>query len=145
MDAFAFLHLVVPPLHVGATVGNCHSQSEAEVAHSDRGDVGDREFFARNEVVLRQLIVELLMESANAKLATLNQRRDLRDRVNMARQTSVDELGMGVAEDLRVANHAFVVSPTLPGADNNGCTVLSINGTRLNRHVFIEARSGINL
>jgi hypothetical protein len=93
LDAFAFLHLVVPPLHVGAMVGNCHSQSKAEVAHSDRGDVGDREFFARNEVVLRQLIVELLMESGNPKLATLNQRRDLRDRVNMARQTSVDELG----------------------------------------------------
>jgi hypothetical protein len=58
------------------------------------------------------------MESGNAKLATLNQRRDLRDRVNMTWQTSVDELGMGVAEDLRVANHAFVVRPTLPGADN---------------------------
>src|SRR3978361_1533270 len=75
LDAFAFLHFVVPTLHVGATVGNCHSQSEAESAHSDRGDVGDRKFFARNEIVLRQLIVELLMESANGKLATLNQRR----------------------------------------------------------------------
>src|SRR5689334_4453547 len=35
----------------------------------------------------------------------------------MAGQTTIDEPGMGVAEDLRVTNHAFVIGPAFPGTD----------------------------
>ena len=90
-----------------AAIRNWHFKSKAEVANRDCGDVGDRKAVARNEFVLGQLLVEFLMKSGNAKFATLNQRRDLRNCADMTRQTTVDEPGVRVAKDLRVPNASW--------------------------------------
>ena len=66
--AIALLHLLVPALYVRAIIRNLHLQSMTEIDHRDRGDVGNRKLVTGHELVLRQLFIELFMESGNAYL-----------------------------------------------------------------------------
>jgi hypothetical protein len=115
--AIALLHLVVPAFYVGAIIRDLHLQGMTEIDHGDGGDVGNRKLVAGHEFVMRQLLIELLVEAGHAQLAALDQRRNLRYGLVMARQAAVDKVGVGVPENFSVADHTLVVCPALPGAD----------------------------
>ena len=90
--AIALLHLLIPALYVRAIIRNLHLQGMTEIDHSDGGDVGNRKLVAGHELVLRELLIELFMESGNAQLAAINQRWDLRHGLAMARQAPVNKI-----------------------------------------------------
>ena len=115
--AIALLHLVVPALYVRTIIRDLHLQGVTEIGHSNSGDIGNREFVAGHEPVPCELLIELFMESGNAQLAAINQRRYLRHRLAMPWQSTVDEVGMRVPENFGVPDHALVIGSALPRAD----------------------------
>ena len=88
-----------------------------ELNGAERGDVGDAEAWAGDEAVVRKLALDASVEAGKPLLATLDQGRDLLDRLFEARQAPAGEGGGGIAEHLCQAGEGLELGAAFPHLD----------------------------